>query len=81
MKIEKLPDGSYATTPIFMGSAENAEHFSKTHKTCQHQWALNASAPAPDDESCTMHMERCAHCRGMRSRVTGPQENLDALFT
>lgn len=80
MRIEKLPDGSYATTPIFIGSLAEAEAFEEKQKTCAHEWEEKDKRPSPEDAECVMTIEVCYLCRGTRNRITGPQENLDKMF-
>jgi hypothetical protein len=81
MKVEKLEDGSYATTPVFMGAGPDVVKFQKMFPTCQHEWEGEGKKACPENAECMMTYQKCKHCRAFRVLTTGPQEALDSLFT
>lgn len=73
MKMNKLSDTEYASSPVFVGAPDKARHFTNTWDSCEHDWTVQTESPHPQVSEVKIFIEACSNCFGTRFRVTGPQ--------
>jgi hypothetical protein len=81
MFLQRQPDGTFASTPIFAGfvAAEaDVAAIAQQLLTCEHEWVELGSIPGEAPVGCTVHAQRCPKCRGTRVWITGSSAALDA---
>jgi len=68
MRLEQLPNGTYATTPIYVG------HDRDPRQCAEHAWETKARKPLPDgDDPPGMrwkHFQACPQCGWSRVLLT-----------
>lgn len=83
MEWHKEKDGERISTPVFVGmmdrgvAAKSAQLLS-----CDHGWeAFGPTSAVPDHPEVKMHTEGCPSCAGTRMRVTGPEDQIERMFS
>jgi hypothetical protein len=74
-------DGTWVTTPIFVGVASDPRFTPVQFTSCQHQWNdLGAASPATEGGSVQVQLQMCLKCRGSRGRYVGTPEAVRAYL-
>lgn len=74
MNFQQLPDGRFASSPIYAGTGPLRDPCPEG----QHEWLTTAS-DVPGEEGCTMAQERCSRCEYIRVIVTPAEGEANLL--
>jgi hypothetical protein len=79
VRLNREPDGSFVSTPIYAGVVSQAALLA-AHADCEHVWETVGPADTIAIPGCTMQTQRCNKCRlATRVTITGPKAALDAF--
>lgn len=78
MFVKRLPDGSFASTPIYLGQVPPATLMA-AHENCEHAWEDIGPATTDEIPGCAIQLQTCTKCMyAKRVHITGSKAALDA---